>query len=151
AEALTATVVDFSPRSKTIVLARHKTSRTGRQRTIVLNDDAFEIVSRRAAGKSPDDPLFTTPHTRRAWKMTNLSYFWKTLRKKAGMRESITPYSLRHLWATDAIQSGVDLSTVARMMGSSTTIVEKYYAHFRTDALQEAHRRVAELRRGRAG
>jgi integrase len=146
-EALKITPADFSPRARTVTLRDHKTSgKTGRLRVIVLDDAAFEVVQRRVIGVAIDQPIFTTQHGGRGWKMNNLSHHWIELRAKAGVRETVTPYSFRHLWASDAIESGVDLSKVAKMMGSSTAVVERYYAHFRTDSLQDAHRLVAELR-----
>jgi integrase len=149
-EAIKVLPTDFNPRSKTITLAEWKNSKkTGKVRVITLNDAAFAIIDRRVKGKSCTQAIFTTP-SGRPWKMNNVSYFWGLLREKAGVREQITPYSLRHLWATDAIESGVDLATIAKMMGSSVAVVERYYGHLRQDASQDALRKIAELRFARA-
>jgi integrase len=148
-DALKATVGSFNARSRTVVLAEHKTAtKTSRTRQIVLNEAAYEIMARRCRGKDADDLIFTK-RDGRPWRMNNLSHHWQALREKAGVRETVTPYSLRHLWASDAIESGLDLSTVAKMMGSSTAVVERYYAHFRTTRLQEAHNVINRHRTGR--
>jgi integrase len=148
-EAIKLEVKDFSPRSKTAVLTDWKNGKKGRLRVIALNTAAYAILERRSKGKPSDAAIFTTPHTGRPWKMNNVSYFWQILREKAGVREQITPYSLRHLWATDAIESGVDLATIAAMMGNSVAVVEKYYGHLRNSNAQDALRKVAELRKSR--
>src|SRR5262249_4473657 len=129
AEALTANVADFWPRSRTITLGKgkHKNAGKGKIRVITLSPEAYEIVSRRSVGKGATDPIFTTRRTGRRWRMHNLSEAWKRLRKKASVRGTITPYSFRHLWATDAIESNVPIATVAKMMGSSAAVVERYY------------------------
>lgn len=138
-----------SLRSRSVTLADHKTGQsTGRLRTIILTPKALKIVERRMKGCKPDDTIFKT-QTGKKWSLNNFLMAFGSLRSRARVRETITPYSFRHLWASDAVQTGVDLPTIARMMGSSVAVVERYYAHFRTEALQEAHAKIAALREKR--
>ena len=46
--------------------------------------------------------------------------------------EPFTLYSLRHTYATRAIQEGVDIYTIARNMGTSVSIIEQYYGKHAT-------------------
>jgi integrase len=69
-------------------------------------------------------------HVRRAWA--------ETLRK-AGITRELTPYCLRHLFATEALAAQVDVGTVAKIMGhSSPLMVLKHYQHVMTRQKKEA-------------
>lgn len=50
----------------------------------------------------------------------------------------ILPYSLRHTYASWLVQKGVDLYTVAALLGHSTIEVTKRYAHLSPDNLRAA-------------
>lgn len=50
----------------------------------------------------------------------------------------IIPYSLRHTYASWLVQKGVDLYTVAALLGHSTIEVTKRYAHLSPDNLRAA-------------
>lgn len=64
-------------------------------------------------------------------------------------RAAIKPfrlYDLRHKFATDAIESGIDLITVARMMGHSSTRMVMRYAHPSDQHLEAAIDRIEQYR-----
>jgi integrase len=65
------------------------------------------------------------------------------------VRDSVTIYSFRDLWISEALMAGNDLATVARMAGTSVAMIERVYGHFRVSHLQEAQARVEKLREGR--
>lgn len=59
---------------------------------------------------------------------------WKTACKNAGIERKIRPYDLRHTFATQLIKEGVDVGTVANLMGhSSPQMVYKHYQHVLTE------------------
>ena len=96
------------------------------KRVILLTDKAFEICQRLAL-KNPEGPIFRTskgnPWTRRAF--SNRLY---QLSDKLGF--SAFPYLVRHCFATDAIIRGVDLQTIATLMGHSDLgMLSKVYQH----------------------
>lgn len=58
---------------------------------------------------------------------------WTTCLRAAGIKRAITPYSLRHLFATEAIAAGTDVGTVAKLMGhASPDMVLEHYQHVLT-------------------
>jgi len=125
-----------------VVLARHKTARTGRPRVIVLPPGAVEIVRRLAArGGRILAPL--TPR--------KLSQWLRNVRRR---RPGIVPaavclYGYRHAFATDALAAGVPDSVVAELLGhGSPALLQQHYAHVaaRRDALRDAAARVAASR-----
>ncbi len=58
---------------------------------------------------------------------------WSTAKKHAGITRKLTPYSLRHKFATDLLANGTDPGTVAKLMGhTSTAMIFKHYQHVLT-------------------
>ena len=58
---------------------------------------------------------------------------WSTCLRTSGIKRAITPYCLRHLFATEAIAAGTDIGTVAKLMGhASPDMVLEHYQHVLT-------------------
>lgn len=58
---------------------------------------------------------------------------WTNCLRAAGIDRALTPYSLRHLFATSAIAAGADIGTVAKIMGhASPDMVLEHYQHVLT-------------------
>lgn len=143
-----ARVSHFVRSAKQIVLAQHKRSKTMKDsvsRRITLSDEAFRIVELLCQGKGADDPIFTDPKGR-AWTRYTLGTRFKQIRARAGIRPEITIYSFRHLWISEALMSGLEVATVARMAGTSIAMVEKVYGHYRNDHFADAQKKLEEAR-----
>lgn len=55
---------------------------------------------------------------------------WKHALRRAGITRRIRPYDLRHAFATELIAGGVDIGTVAKLMGHSTpTMLLTHYQY----------------------
>lgn len=48
---------------------------------------------------------------------------WRATLKRAGISRKIRPYDLRHAFGTEMVAAGVDVGTVAKLMGHSTPIM----------------------------
>jgi integrase len=152
-ELLNARVGDYQPATRQIVLARHKREKTMREprpRVIVLNAEADAIVARLCSGRVSDAPLFMTP-TGKRWSDKLLSYHFANARTKAKIRETMTPYALRHLWISEALMAGLDAMLVAKMAGTSVGMVERVYGRFRAQSYAEAQARLDAARASRCG
>lgn len=58
---------------------------------------------------------------------------WTATLRRAGITRQIRPYDLRHYFATEAIAAGVDLGTVANLMGhTGTDMLIIHYQHVLT-------------------
>ena len=143
-ELIEAKIADFQGACRTIVLGKHKRTRTQREpvpRTITLDADAYIILERRCQGRDPNDHIFVNgngnPYDRR-----EIAQRFATVRRKAGVRASITLYSFRHLWISEMLMAGVDVLLVARMAGTSVAMIERVYGHFRNQSYQEAQARL---------
>jgi integrase len=67
------------------------------------------------------------------------------------IRDGITIYSFRDLWISEILMAGNDVSTVARMAGTSISMIERVYGHFRNEHLREAQSKLDEARKKRRG
>ena len=55
---------------------------------------------------------------------------WANTLQKAGITRRILPYDLRHAFATELIAQGVDIGTVAKLMGhSSPNMIYQHYQY----------------------
>lgn len=58
---------------------------------------------------------------------------WAATLRRAGITRRIRPYDLRHYFATEMIAAGIDLGTVANLMGhTSTDMLTQHYQHVLT-------------------
>lgn len=150
-EILDALVGDFQRQSRTIVLGRHKRSHTMRSpipRTITLNEDAYAVLVRLAHGK-PDTAHLVVSGGGSPYDTCTFGNRFATLRRQAGVRPLITAYSFRHLWVSEALMAGLDSLIVAKMAGTSVSMVEKTYGHFRLTSFKDAQARLDAARKGR--
>jgi integrase len=149
-ELIEASVTDFQPQSRAIVLGKHKRSRTMREpipRTITLSGEALSIVQRRCDGRSPSEAIFIRDATGNGrWTNEAITQRYQRIRAKAKVRTHITIYSLRHLWISEALMGGIDILLIARMAGTSVKMIESVYGHFKTSSYQDAQAKLDRMR-----
>jgi integrase len=129
----------------------HGGERTVERRVVPLTDEAFAICIRLAA-RNPDGSIFRNEFggkwTRRAIgkRFERLS---RQMKIKHGWKESVSAYLVRHTWATEALERGVDPVTVATIMGhKDLTQLMKTYQHLKRKG--EHLRRSMEMAIGAA-
>lgn len=150
-------VGDVLFRTKQVILGKHKRSKTQRTPTIrhiTLNDEALEIFRKHCEGKELTDKVFLNSD-RRPWSGSMLPKRFErvkevaTVKKIGEVRDEITIYSFRDLWISEMLMAGNDVSTVARMAGTSIAMIERVYGHFRNEHLQSAQDRLDQARKAR--
>lgn len=110
--------------------------KTDQERIVYLTDKAFEICQK-VALKHPEGPMFRNEG--RPWTAAMLDGRCARLSEKLGYK--VTPYSVRHTFATEKIIAGVDLVTIAALMGHvDVKMLVKIYQHVkaRPDHLRKA-------------
>ncbi|MBM4071413.1 MAG: hypothetical protein FJ271_21120 [Planctomycetes bacterium] len=150
-------VEDVLFRTGQVILGKHKRSETQREPTIrhiTLNKDALEIFRRQCEGKEKTQPVFLNSDGRQ-WTGSLLPKRFNRIKevtkeKKIGaIRGEITIYAFRHLWISEMLMEGNDITTVARMAGTSITMIERVYGHFRNKHLQKAQDKLDRARKKR--
>lgn len=107
------------------------------RRIIVLEAETRAIVERLAL-KHPEGPLFRN-YRGRPWTKNALALRFNRLSKRLNVK--VTPYTVRHVFATEALTRGVPLAMVAQLMGHRDyKMLQDVYAHLalKNDALREA-------------
>lgn len=75
----------------------------------------------------------------RGREVKRINHAWRASRRKAGITRAITPYSLRHAYATQSLLSRADLGAVCQIMGhTSSKMVTEVYQHVEMALLIEA-------------
>ncbi len=123
-----------------IVLNDHKSAHKGKQRMLILNDEAMSIVKRRADGRT--GLLFDGINGKLT--ANAIGGRIRRLSEKAGLR-NIIAYGYRHTFATDALSKGIADTHVASLLGhSSTTMLHKHYSHLtaRTALLRDVAKQI---------
>lgn len=124
--------VDYQNR---IIYLGQAGSQTKLRRQFPMTDRLFELLNELHEDRGEGDKVF--------WRFAgNVTYAnWK-LRKLSnaieGLPDDLTPHTLRRTFASHLVMKGVDLSTVAALLGHSTTKVTEQYAY-----LQPDHKRIA--------
>jgi integrase len=113
------------------------------RRKVWLNDTALHVLSRRLE-KIEGDYLF--PGRVEGKPIVKVNNAHTATLKRCGVAH-FTLYSLRHTWATRAAESGVDLVTLAAMLGHSKINMVLRYAHpteqHQAAAMQKIQQRMA--------
>ena len=108
-----------------IVFDRSESKGKRRRRVVPLFGTAHEIVKRLAANST--GPLFRNERGR-PWTAHAMNLAFDRAEKKLGFE--LFPYAVRHTYATEAIENGVDPITVATLMGhQSVNMLMKVYQH----------------------
>jgi integrase len=131
---------DFNPDSGTIHV---RTSKSGRGRHIVLNDEGTALFKSLSAGKS-GDALLLTKSDSSAWNKSHQARPMAEACKRARITPSASFHILRHTWASLAVMAGAPLMVAARNLGhADTRMVERHYGHLAPSYIADAIRAAA--------
>lgn len=139
------------PMPQLVRVAWKNARKTGRSRRVYLPARIARAVRRHVEGKGADDPIFTNARGN-PWRADGLARLTQTYRDRAveakvpivgtgGNR--MTCYRWRHTAASNLLMAGVDIATVAKLLGTSVDHVAKTYGHIQDDHVAAAASRLA--------
>lgn len=136
-EAVELGVRDIDSRAMTILVARGKGNK---QRLVPMSPTLLEEL--RIWWQEHRNPqwLFPGAKSDRPLNVSNLQRACKAAVGRAGLNKAATPHSLRHTFATELLEAGIDLLTIQKILGHAFISTTIRYTHVRRDHLQQAGR-----------
>ncbi len=119
------------------------TGKTG-TRTVPLSPAALALFSRVAKAKMPRARLFVRDDGN-PWGHSDWDELVRDAVVRAKLPRGTVMYTLRHSFVTQALVDGLATLDVARLVGTSITMIEKHYGHLVAESARERLARVQIL------
>ena len=133
-------VSDFNSDSGTLHI---RTSKSGRGRHVVLNDEGIDLFARLAAGRLGTDLMLRKADGGR-WGQNHQNKPILIACKRAGIEPPANFHCLRHSYASHSVMAGAPLLVVAKNLGHiDTRMVEIHYGHLSESYVADAIRAAA--------
>ncbi|OGJ22166.1 hypothetical protein A3K73_04160 [Candidatus Pacearchaeota archaeon RBG_13_36_9] len=87
--------------------------------------------------------LFTGPKGRLSSR--NVQKIVKKAAKKAGLQKPVSPYTLRHSFATHLLENGNDIRMIQTLLGHSSLYTTEIYAHISTEQIRKVKSPIDSL------
>ena len=130
---------DFNLDSGTVHV---RSSKAGKDRHIVLNDEGVALFTSLTDGRPTDAPMFVKDGLR--WGRAHQRRPMKAACERAGIHPAAGFHVLRHTWASLTVMAGAPLMVVAENLGhGDTRMVEKYYGHLAKSYVADTIRATA--------
>lgn len=113
-------------------------------RTVPLSPAALAFFKRLAQSKLPTARLFVRDDSK-PWAHSDWDELVRNAAARAGLPVGTCLYTLRHSFITTAIVEGMSTLDVARLVGTSVSMIEQHYGHLVHGAVQERLARVKIL------
>ncbi len=155
-------VADVQPAQKRVMIPVSRKGRGVKHTTHIavrVGDDVLAALAKATAGRKGSEPLFLRPHWRQIgpakWEKgeqgpwfasAELTRPWGAIVAKAKLAAGTVPYALRHSSIVRGLRAGLPVRLVAALHDTSSTMIERHYAAFIVDAMDElAARAVVPL------
>ena len=112
-----------------------KETKNKESRTVPLNQQAFEILMRKSKVRNIHSKLVFPDLAFGKWDKSNLGKRLRKVLSKAGI-EDFRFHDLRHTFGSRLAQAGVDINTIARLMGHKDLKMTQRYIHHTVDSLR---------------
>jgi site-specific recombinase XerD len=136
-EAVQLGVADIDSRRMTILVARGKGNK---QRLVPLSQKL--VTELRLFWKTHQNPTWLFP-SRRPDQHLGIAVVERACRRarvRVGLKQRFNTHTLRHTFATELLEAGVDLFSIQKILGHKSVTTTATYTHVRRSHLQEACR-----------
>lgn len=131
-------VRDYSAAERQVHIRGGKTG----PRFTIVGAQAAQFFERLAKDRADDDLLLLRSDGS-AWNASAQRIAFQEALKRAKLSPRATPYSLRHSHISRAIERGQPLTVIARNVGSSAVMLERFYAHIIANVQRDIVERTA--------
>lgn len=135
-----------SPDGSAWVLPEHKTRAKTKRPLVVYLSPCAQTLTRILAHSRPTGRLFVT-RKGTPWNKDLIARRFARLRDRLELPKTVVPYAYRHTFTTNALIKGVDLATVAALLGhSDVSMIARNYGHLdkATQHLKDAAKKAME-------
>ncbi len=122
---------DIDWQSASVVLRKHKTIRTQRHprpRIVPLHPVLIKLLLSIKKRNQPSEYIFQTDRGSK-WMRSTLDQRVRRDRARGGIPADAKLYGIRHNFGTRAIVNGVDIKTLATLLGHTSTRMTEHYLH----------------------
>ncbi len=109
-------------------------------RTVWLSSAARAVID--AIPRYSDDCPYLFPSRPPTRPLDNITSHWSRIRIEAGLA-GVRLHDLRHTWASVAAMNGVDMVTIAKLLGHALVETTERYVHLSDQSVTEAADRVS--------
>ena len=109
-------------------------------RTVWLSSAAQAVID--AIPRYSDDCPYLFPSRPPTRPIDNIKFHWNRIRNEAGL-PGLRLHDLRHTWASVAAMNGVDMVTIAKLLGHALVETTERYVHLSDQSVTEAADRVS--------
>ena len=134
-EAVELRVTDIDSRRMTILVSRGKGNK---QRLVPLSPKL--LTELRLFWQTHRNPvwLFPSRDPNRPLRIASVDRMCARARVRAGLKRHFNTHALRHTFATELLEAGVDLFSIQKILGHRSLTTTAHYTHVRRSHLQEA-------------
>ncbi len=141
-EGLSARWVDIDIEKRTWVIAA-KTAKSGRMRTVPLNDSALDVL-RQLDTKDEFEYLFVNRRTKT--RFFTIAKAWKRICADANIKARL--HSLRHFFGASLACSNVDILTISKLLGHASVTTSQRYSALNQEALLRGSQQASMAMKG---
>ena len=129
-----------------VALLRAETTKTRTPRTVFFSKPTTKLLNTLLGNRpdwwGPDVPIFAAS-TGGTMTSTLFGHVLRPVAARFGL--NLTPYSLRHIFATNFLRGGGNALELQRILGHSNMQMTTRYANLNREDLQEAHRHASPV------
>ncbi|MDP3463878.1 MAG: site-specific integrase [Bacteroidales bacterium] len=100
-----------------------------------LSEKILPVLDKYLEEYKPEELIFNGEKGK-AYSERSVQELVKSIARKAGVTQNVTPKTLRHTFATHSLENGVDLRYIQSMMGHASSKTTEIYTHITTKGFE---------------